>query len=432
MLLSLLALSDPAHAFCGTYVGPLGEELTNAQDQVILARDGERTTLTLAPDATGTTRSFGMILPIPEILTVEDVRLVDAALFSVFGAWSAPRLVSYTCDDFYGRDESDADADSDSDSDTDSAGVTVEASFSIGAYDLSVLSADGAGSLSPWLEARGFVVPPAADPILQAYIDGGQFFLAAQVDLDDLPAGGALPPIQLSYDDPGFVLPIRLGTTVSAGLQDLYVYAIADGTTVAVANYPEAAVESDCMVPPDTSPADHHAAALDAAFAQGIWLQEYAWSTDGCDPCASDPPTADDLAEAGSTAANPTLTRLHLRYTPDQITQDLALYPTNQLSYQQIKYIQYNHDLESTLPTCGIGTPDDPGTCPGQDSGTPDSGYPDSADTGPGADPDAPGKEGGCGCASPGAPALLPLLVLLPLRRRRSAACAGTGSEDPA
>ena len=43
MLLSLLALSQQAHAFCGTYVGGAGSEFFNEYAQVAVVRSGEKT-----------------------------------------------------------------------------------------------------------------------------------------------------------------------------------------------------------------------------------------------------------------------------------------------------------------------------------------------------------------------------------------------------
>lgn len=392
----LLALLPPAAAFCGTYIGDLGEDLANTRSQIIIAREGQRTTLTLSPDVQGSTTRFGMLLPVPEVLLPEDVTLASAALFGVFGDWSVPRLVSYDCGDFYQEGDSDTDADTDADADATSDGVTVESTFSVGAYDLSVLSATGADGLTPWLQDRGFVVPDSAAPILQGYIDAGQYFLAAQVDLQALPDGGYLPPLQFGYDDPAFSVPIRLGTTVSTGEQDLLIYVLAENTTVGVANYDEAELESDCMVPPGQEPDDYYAQALDESFSRGVWLKEYMWWPMNCDPCASEPPTEADILATGykGDAYGAHFTRLHLRYTPEEATQDLMLYPNRDLMYWQVKYVTYDQELESTLPICGGIIPEEPGTCPEQrDSG--DSGAGGAGGAG-GQGCDAESAEGGC------------------------------------
>ena len=97
-MITLLALTSAAHAFCGTYVGPLGSTVTNKSSQVIVAHNDGETVLTLAPDFSGNTTTFAMVIPVPEVLDEDDVSLQDWELFEAMDGFSAPRLVEYTCD----------------------------------------------------------------------------------------------------------------------------------------------------------------------------------------------------------------------------------------------------------------------------------------------------------------------------------------------
>jgi hypothetical protein len=56
-------------------------------------------------------------------------------------------------------------------------------------------------------------------------------------------------------------------------------------------------------------------------------------------------------------------TRLHLRYTPDAVTQDIALYSTRDTAREQVRFMLHKWELESELPMCGGEEPDNPGTC---------------------------------------------------------------------
>lgn len=428
----LLTLSY-AHAFCGTYVGPVDTDLVNRASQVILAHNGDDTVLTLAADLTADVPSFGLVVPVPEVLTEDDVTLGDTAVFATLQGWSAPRLVSYTCQDLH-PSESDADSDADTTGNTETAdGVIVEAEFTVGAYDVAVLTATGAEGLVAWLDAHGFVLTEAAAPVIQEYIDAGQHFVAARVDLEEAPTdGGWLEPLRLHYADPAFVLPIRIGTTAAEDEQDVILYVL-DDERVGIANYPEAQVESDCMLPPDlTDVAAFWEGQLTNAFADGNWLVEYAWNAAWCDPCSTEPPDEATLATAGWTGSDtPVVTRLHLRYSPEEATQDVVLYGTgNDYAFTQVKYILYRHELESDFPICGIGTPEDPGECPdgGTTDGEDDTGDGGGDDTGGGADTDDggdtdDGDDGGCsGCATGSSAAGLAGLVAglaLVTRRRR-------------
>jgi hypothetical protein len=107
---------------------------------------------------------------------------------------------------------------------------------------------------------------------------------------------------------------------------------------------------------------------LDASLSgQAGWVTEYSWSlTTNCDPCTTGQGIVpDDLAALGFDGYHGWLTRLRVRYTPEQATQDLALYGTGRTESSQIRYIQYNPDLEYIFPVCGEGMVDNPGVCPG-------------------------------------------------------------------
>ncbi len=378
-MLFLLAVAA-ADAFCGTYVGPVGSSFENTASQVILAHGDGEVVLTLAADVRGTAANFAMVVPVPEVLDEGDVTLADPTLFDALGAWSAPRVVSYTCSDFY-WDGDQNDADSGSAGGGGSAdGVTVEHEFTVGSYEIVVLSATGGTGLYDWLSANGYDLPASSVAILDEYVDAGQHFVAAKVNLSADPAAAAyLQPLQLRYASPGesFVLPIRIGTTVSPGEQEVIAYVVTPGPEgrVAVSNYPEATVEESCMPPEGTTDyGSFYDAQLLDAFDEGVWLTEYAWSATGCDPCSSDPPSPEQLAATGVRDDYPFVTRLRLRYTAAEATQDVVLYPTNDTNGEQVRYIEYLEELESTFPVCGVGMVPDGGECP-------DQGH--DADTGP-------------------------------------------------
>jgi uncharacterized protein (TIGR03382 family) len=426
MLLSLLALSGPAHAFCGTYVGQAGASLYNSVSQVVISRQGTRTTLTLANDYEGDATAFALLVPVPEVLGPDDVAVVDPALFGRLDAYSGPRLVSYTCEQLHPAEEAMADSD-DSDgsgrgADADDA-VTVEASFSAGEYDVVVLSAEESDGLLTWLDANGYGVDEAAAALLSEYIDAGAFFFAAKVALDRLPEGASfLSPIRFGYESDVFALPIRLGTLNSPGTQDLIVYAVNDYTSgsVGVANYPEATIEQECLFRDDVyaSFGEFYGAQFGAAMAaqdRPAWVREYAWGGGGCDPCSGEPPSDADLGEVGftGTSAEAFVTRLHMRYGAGAADQDLVLYTSNDTTASQIRYIQHATELEGDFPVCGVGWIEGGGTCDDED--------PDGVDIIEG-EGDNVGTGEGCGCSAPvlpGAPLGVLVAALFLTRRRK-------------
>jgi uncharacterized protein (TIGR03382 family) len=422
--LLLLAALPEAPAFCGTYVGGADDDIYNEVSRAAMVRTGTTTILTVANDVLGEFEGFALLIPVPEVLDADDLKVLDPGVFDRLGLYSAPRLVSYDCSDFDAETDTDADTDADTDSDTD---VDVEGRYIVGEYDVAILSASESSALGEWLRDNGYAVPAQTAPLLDAYIEAGAYFLAARVAPEaGITPGTMLSPLQMRYANPTFSLPIRIGTASSKGEQDLILYTLTepeDGAT-GVANYPQIEPVDECMWDEDGRGfSDFYADTFADAYAaagDGAWAREYAWAGGGCDPCPSPPPDASDLfslgvAEDRLDTGDFFFTRLHLRYTPEQADEDLVLYHSNLRGPEQLRYIQYNPLLEDRFPLCVGGWADDPGSCvdPGGDSGAGDGGG--SGDDGE--------KAAGCGCAAPGAALTAPwaALALALVRRRRQA-----------
>ena len=375
-ILSVL-LSPDAQAFCGTFVGGADATLFNEVAQVAVVRSGSQSILTLANEVQGDFDSFALILPIPEILEEDDIHVLEPALFDRLYEYSQPRLVQYTCDDFHHPPPS-ADGgnsfEESEDSPTDS-GVEVEAQYIIGEYDIVILSATQSQGLFNWLNDNGFQVPGQSMSLLQEYIDGGSFFLAAKVDSSaEIADGDMLSPLQLTYNSSAFQIPIRIGTLNAKEAQDLIVYAINDYSqgAVGISNYAEFQIEDECMWETQGEDfGDFYAQTFREAYEtmeEGAWTTEYAWGGGGCDPCTGTPPDGTDLISLGVNedlihTSDYFFTRLHMRYTPEQADEEVMLYNSNIMDQQQIRYIEYLYELEDSLRVCGLGMVDDPGTC---------------------------------------------------------------------
>jgi len=99
-LLGLLALGasvgpTPAAAFCGFHVAESSARLFNHSSQVVIARDGDHTVLTLANDYEGDPKKFALVVPVPVVLSKEQVHVGRPEWVDHLDQFSAPRLVDY-------------------------------------------------------------------------------------------------------------------------------------------------------------------------------------------------------------------------------------------------------------------------------------------------------------------------------------------------
>src|SRR6185369_4622770 len=82
-------------AFCGFYVAKAGVSLFNKTSQVILVRDGDKTTITMSSDFEGSVKDFAMVVPVPVVLQRDEIRTVSSTIFQTLDDYSAPRLSEY-------------------------------------------------------------------------------------------------------------------------------------------------------------------------------------------------------------------------------------------------------------------------------------------------------------------------------------------------
>ena len=98
-LLALAALAGPAWAFCGFYVAQADAKLFNKSSKVVLARDGEKTAITMANDYQGDAKEFAVVIPVSSFIERKQIGVVDMPTIDHLDTFTAPRLVEYHDDD---------------------------------------------------------------------------------------------------------------------------------------------------------------------------------------------------------------------------------------------------------------------------------------------------------------------------------------------
>ena len=68
LIVAALCAAQEAGAFCGFYVGKADAKLFNEASQVIMARDGERTVISMRNDFQGELTDFALVVPVPAVL----------------------------------------------------------------------------------------------------------------------------------------------------------------------------------------------------------------------------------------------------------------------------------------------------------------------------------------------------------------------------
>jgi hypothetical protein len=231
-------------------------------------------------------------------------------------------------------------------------GVTIEAKFTVGEYDIVILGADESAGLETWLIENGYKIPKGAADVLEPYIKTKTKFFVAKVNLGEFENKGLqhLRPLQMAFESPKFMLPIRLGMINAEKEQDLIVYALSRTGRVEVTNYRTLKIPSDMDIPvyvKDVFPQFYRSMFQRAYEKEGknAVFVEYAWDMNWCDPCSADPLTPDELRKAGvfwldqSQQSNAYITRLHVRYGRANFPEDLIFQATPNRENFQGRYV---------------------------------------------------------------------------------------------
>jgi hypothetical protein len=250
-------------------------------------------------------------------------------------------------------------------------GVTIEASYTVGEYDILILSAEQSDGLIVWLRENGYRIPDGAERAVGSYLKQDMRFFVAKVNLEEQSRLGyaSLRPLQVAYETPKFMLPIRLGMVNADGPQELFIYALTRTGRVETTNYRTVKLPTGAEVPPfvksEFAPfyRDMFRTAVERENGEAVFL-EYAWDMSWCDPCAADPLSAEQLKELGvfwledrpdvrplpaprprigpppgSPAQDVFVTRLHVRYDAEHFPEDLVFQETGDRENFQGRFV---------------------------------------------------------------------------------------------
>ena len=366
-----ITVATTAQAFCGFYVAKADTSLFNQASQVVLVRDGNRTVITMANDFEGDVEDFAIVIPVATMIEREQINVGDRAVIQHLDAYTSPRLVeyhdadpcmNYQLEEMARMDQSLPAAAKELKRSANSQGVTIEAQYTVGEYDIMILSATQSDGLVSWLEDNDYKLPRGAERVVDGYLKQGMRFFVAKVNLAEQAKLGYqfLRPIQVAYESNKFMLPIRLGTLNAKGKQELFVYALTRTGRVETTNYRTVKLPSNFDVPEfvEAEFADFYRSMFEKQTMKenerAVFL-EYAWDMAWCDPCAADPLTPRELRSLGvfwlddkgrqgkriapSPAQNVFVTRLHVSYDAEHFPEDLMFQETGDRQNYQGRYV---------------------------------------------------------------------------------------------
>lgn len=371
-------------SFCGFYVAKADASLYNKASRVVLVRSEDKTVISMMNDYEGDLKNFAIVVPVPEILEKEQINIGDSKIIDHIDNFSAPRLVEYfdsnPCDryeeessrwDFRKKEMKPSPNLAPASESPKDLGVKVEATYTIGEYDIQILSAKFSDGLETWLNQNGYKIPNGASEALKPYIKQKLKFFVAKVNLKSIEKGLTyLRPIQFAFESPKFMLPIRLGMLNAKGEQDLLLYVLSKNGRVETTNYRTKKLPTDLEVPEFVKKdfGSFYKAMFDEQTRKekfSVVFTEYFWNMSWCDPCAADPLSNEELKKLGvfwlnefsnkKSISSTFVTRLHIRYNNQTFPEDLSFVETKDQTNFQGRYI-IQHPWKGSPNQCSEAT----------------------------------------------------------------------------
>lgn len=362
-----------AMAMCGCMLPPrpppsmrvANSKLTNKSSKVIIVHDGDRTVVTMANDFDGDAKSFGIVIPVPSAITKEQIHVGEKTMVETLAQATAPQLLEYPAIDPCMRMAPSVAMDRAGSGKMESAApgavggargpghtlqVTVEGTYTVGEYDIQILTAENAGDLITWLKQHDYQIPDGAEPVFASYLRQNMHFFLAKVNLKQQASRGYtfLRPIQIAYESPKFMLPIRLGMLNAeekdGAEQELSVWTITKKGRVESTNYRTVKMPVSQGMLPEYVKNDfegvYRAAFKNLERREGndVVFYEYAGygSTGPIGSANTDPETLRKLGVWWADGTSPAfITRLHFTYDKAHFPEDLVLQETSDSAQTQ-------------------------------------------------------------------------------------------------
>jgi hypothetical protein len=232
-----LALPPALGDGCFVFRWNKGIDINEPTQKAIIVYDAGREDLLLQVKYEGPLEEFGWLIPVPGLPTVEK------------GSMQPFYELSQLTQRQWGPSKGAITLGGDTEGAQDEAVKVIEIK-TVGAYEVSILSAEDAGSLERWLKDHDYSIPAGKTGIIDDYIHRGWYFVASKIDLrkpvglqkasgtaprtTSLPpqarktirkqlASGELHPLLISFDSPRCIYPLRI-SAVSGKPSEISLY----------------------------------------------------------------------------------------------------------------------------------------------------------------------------------------------------------------
>jgi hypothetical protein len=172
MFAMLAGLVSPAAHACPTIATGTKQALTYDVARTAIVRQNGRVTFTVSINPEGQSQDFALVLPVPALLQESDIAVLDGEVFGRLDGYTGLlTMADAGCIQTDYATEDGGGGDGGGDDGGGSGGVTVEAEYLVGDYEVAILSATESDGLFTWLADNGYQLAEPTIPVLEDYID---------------------------------------------------------------------------------------------------------------------------------------------------------------------------------------------------------------------------------------------------------------------
>ncbi|MBI5534340.1 MAG: DUF2330 domain-containing protein [Deltaproteobacteria bacterium] len=275
----------------------------NPDQTIVVSHKNGIETYQFSPHFCGSAAQFGLILPVPGMLSGDPV-LGDPKAASEFEAYTKPsEETNEICMSGDGAMGGAAPGGGPGTRGPIDDGVNVVSKGQVGMFTWQLLKADTAAAFTDWLDANKFPYSPYAKAEFDYYVTQSWYFVAFTVTADaQAPTSGAkicgdLGPLKVSFPTATAVIPSRIANATSPGSTSYF-------------NWRIFFVGSQPMTPAGTSQGTSYASSGGQMFFKGI---------------VSDADLGAHPAMASMAASGDWVTWFDYRFRPGELSSDLAI-----------------------------------------------------------------------------------------------------------
>jgi hypothetical protein len=214
-------------------VEEMGNTAESPNQRAIIIHDGQIETMIIQVKYSGNVRDFAWVIPLPSLPEENSIQVEGDSIFTLLHERTQPKVYRVNSSNYGWGGGGKLGNDSGGLEEIPSAQVQVWHNLAVGPYQVEVISGTSTQALRDWLNNHGYNYSPAADAVLDFYIQKSWYFMAtkimveSQANINNSTFQAGLPGLKVTFPTDKPVFPLRISEISSAKENEIQIYVAA-------------------------------------------------------------------------------------------------------------------------------------------------------------------------------------------------------------